>query len=129
MRSSRDTCKRNVQWSKLPDNYKEHFGLAVIDGLLTSVGGSRLTKTLLSLTGDGMRKQWSSMPTPRETPACITTEQSLVVAGGFGNGYLDTVEVMNINTKQWTAASPLPQKQTELSATVCGDTLYLMLDI
>ena len=32
---------------------------------------------------------------------------------------------MNINTKQWTTVSPLPQKQSELSATVCGDTLYL----
>ena len=32
---------------------------------------------------------------------------------------------MNINTKQWTTVSPLPQKQTELSAIVCGDTFYL----
>ena len=77
-----------------------------------------------------MRKQWSEifppMPTPRRSVACITTEQSLVVAGGNGSGgFLDTVEVMNINTKQWTTVSPLPQKQSQLSAIVYGDTLYL----
>ena len=57
------------QWSQLPDNPNYWFGLAVIDGLLTSVGGKGLTNTLLSLTGEGERKQWSQifppMPTPR----------------------------------------------------------------
>ena len=120
------------QWSQLPDNPNKNCVLAVIDGLLTSVGGynNGYINTLLSLTGEGMRKQWSDifppMPTPRELVACITTEQSLVVAGGYGSGgFLDIVEVMNINTKQWTTVSPLPQKQSSLSATVCGDTLYL----
>ena len=120
------------QWSQLPDNPNRNCSLAVIDGLLTSVGGynNDYTNTLLTLTGEGMRKQWSEifppMPTPRQSVACITTEQSLVVAGGEGSGgHLDTVEVMNINTKQWTTVCPLPQKQTGLSATVCGDTLYL----
>ena len=122
---------RKEQWSQLPDNPNWNCGLSVIDGLLTSVGGDNndYTNTLLSLTGDGIRKQWSEifppMPTPRRSVACITTEQSLVVAGGSGSGDLDIVEVMNINTKQWTTVSPLPQKQSQLSATVCGDTLYL----
>ena len=119
------------QWSQLPDNPNEMFGLAVIDGLLTSVGGynNGSTNTLLSLTGEGERKQWSEifppMPTPRTAEACVTTEQALVVAGGYAGGSLATVEVMNISTKQWTTASPLPQKQYNLSGTVCGDTLYL----
>ena len=120
------------QWSRLPDNPNSAFGLAVIDGLLTSVGGANNapTNTVLSLTGEGMRKQWSEifppMPTPRQSVVSITTEQSLVVAGGNGSGdFLDIVEVMNINTKQWTTVSPLPLKQSQLSATVCGDTLYL----
>ena len=119
------------QWSQLPNNDNERFSLVVIDGLVTSVGGfnNGYTNTLLSLTGEGERKKWSKifppMPTPRRNPACITTEQALVVAGGSAGGCLDTVEVMNINTKQWTTVSPLPQKLSQLSATVCGDTLYL----
>ena len=120
----------NEQWSRLPDNRDAAFSLAVIDGLLTSVGGydSRYedTNTLLSLTGEGERKKWSKvfppMPTPRSSTACITTEKALVVAGGDAGGDLATVEVMDINTKQWTTVGPLPQKLTSLS---CGDSLYL----
>ena len=119
------------QWSQLPDSPNKYFGLAVIDGNLTSVGGFRngVTNTLLSLTGEGERKQWSEifppMPTPRQSAASVTTEQALVVAGGYDGSCLATVEVMNISTKQWTTVSPLPQKQYELSGIVCGDTLYL----
>ena len=127
------------QWSQLPDNPNLWFRLAVIDGLLTSVGGkgpttntlfSLTTNTLLSLTGEGERKRWSQifppMPTPRSDAACVTTEQALVVAGGVGaGGYLDTVEVMNTDTKVWTEVASLPEKCGSLTATVFGDRLYL----
>ena len=122
----------NEQWSRLPDNPNEAFSLAVIDGLLTSVGGKdsrNRTNTLLSLTGKAERKQWSELFTPMATPrsltACITTEKALVVAGGYAGDDLATVEVMEINTKQWTTVCPLPQKLSILSGTVCGDSLYL----
>ena len=123
----------NEQWSRLPDNPNKDFSLAVIDGLLTSVGGFKskgdTTNTLLSLTGEGEQKRWSEvfhpMPTPHGSTACITTEKALVVAGGTAGGDLATVEVMDINTKQWTTVCPLPQKLQLLSGTVCGDSLYL----
>ena len=122
----------NEQWSRLPVNPNEVFSLAVIDGVLTSVGGKDSrgsTNTLLSLTGEGKRKKWSEvfppMPTPRSRTACITTEKALVVAGGIAGGDLATVEVMDINTKQWTTVCPLPQKLGSLSGIVCGDSLYL----
>ena len=122
-----------VQWSQLPDNPNSGFSLAVIDGLLTSVGGynSRydVISTLLSLIGEGERRQWSEvfppMLTARSSTVCITTGQALVVAGGHGNGYLDTVEVMNINTKYWTTVYPLPQRVSGLTGITCGDTIYL----
>ena len=118
------------QWSQLPDNPNRWFGLAVIGGLLTSVGGVGPTNTLFSLTGEGERKQWSqifpSMPTPCWSAACVTTEQALVVAGGYGaGGALDTVEVMNTDTKVWTKVASLPEKCNLLTATVFGDRLYL----
>ena len=124
----------NERWSRLPENPNKEFSLAVIDGLLTSVGGrdrglfGAPTNTLFSLTGEGERK-WSEvfppMPTPRYRTACITTEMALVVAGGKAGGDLATVEVMDINTKQWTTVCPLPQKLHSLSGIVCGDSLYL----
>ena len=123
----------NEQWSRLPDNPNTAFSLAVIHGLLTSVGGydswNKDTNTLLSLTGEGVRKQWSEvfppMPTPRSSTACITTEKALVVAGGIAGSFPATVEVMDINTKQWTTVCSLPLKLGSLSGIVCGDSLYL----
>ena len=55
------------EWSQLPDNPDCSIGLAIIDGLLTSVGGSGPTNnTLLSLTGNnGLR---SSIPCLHHVP-------------------------------------------------------------
>ena len=109
-----------------------NYGLAIIDGLLTSVGGFKkgATSTLFSLRGENERKQWSEffppMPTPRGSVACVTTREALVVAGGLVEvSPVATVEVMNISTKQWTSASPLPVGYCSLSATVLGDRVYL----
>ena len=127
----------NEQWSRLPDNPNTAFSLAVIDGLLTSVGGTTVawfksspTNTLLSLK-EGERKQWSEvfppMPTQRANTACIITEKAVVVIGGEAGDDLATVEVMDIAMKQWTTVCPLPQPQKlrSLSGIVCGDSLYL----
>ena len=117
------------QWSRLPDNPNKEFGLAVISGLLTSVGGYNShdvvdTNIVLSLSGE-----WSEvfppMPTPRSRTACTTTEKVLVVAGGVAVSALATVEVMDINKKQWSSVSSLPQKLHSLSGIIFGDSLYL----
>ena len=124
------------QWSTLPDSRYYYFSLAVIDSLLTSIGGfSALygcprTNTLLSLTGEGRERQWSEvfppMPIARNFNASVTTEQVLVVAGGRdGSKRLDTVEVMNIPTKLWSTAIHMPHPFCSISATICGDQLYL----
>ena len=123
--------KGHEVWSALPDNPNQNCGLTVIDGLVTSVGGfnNSPTNTLLSLIGEDKNKHWSivfpPMPTLRTMTTCITTTQALVVAGGFAGGSLDTVEVMDLKTKQWATACPLPQIIKHFSGVACGDTLYL----
>ena len=124
------------QWSTLPDSRYYYFSLAVIYSLLTSIGGCSdlyvgpCTNTLLSLTGEGRERQWSKvfppMPTARITFASVTTEQTLVVAGGHDSSKrLDTVEVMNIPNKQWSTAIHMPHPFDQISATICGDQLYV----
>ena len=124
------------QWSTLPRSRYYSFNFAVIENLLTSIGGCTgehggpRTNSLLSLTGKGKERQWLEvfppMPTARNTFASVTTEQVLVVAGGYnGNKRLDTVEVMNISSKQWATARNLPRPFSWISATICGDQLYL----
>ena len=120
------------QWSTLPRHQYRDFSLVLINGLLTRVGGysgAQYTNSLLSLTGEREKRLWSevfpAMPTPRSHTASVTTEQALIVAGGFSGRRLDTVEVMDIPSQQWTTAIRLPQPFYWMSATICGDQLYL----
>ena len=119
-------------WCQLRDNPNMNSGLTVIDGLLTSVGGfsKRAVNTLLSLREEGGKSQWSEiyppMPTPRTHVACVSTEHSLIAAGGLVRECpVATVEVMNKSTKQWNRASPLPVGCSSLSATICRERVYL----
>ena len=120
-------------WSILSNNPTSSFGLAIIDGLLTSVGGYYLNtiNTLFSLIEEGEVKEWSAifppMPTPRDSAACVITEQALIVAGGLGEGNnpLDIVEVMNMATKQWALVAQLPLNCSNISVTIFQDTLYV----
>ena len=124
---------REQQWSTLPDNKYSNSSLVVIDSVLTSVGGSRYpeyTNSLLSLTGGGGRRQWCevfpAMPTARSCTVSVTTQHTLIVAGGCdGVKNLDIVEVMDTPTKQWSTASRSPHPFGEISGTICGDKLYV----
>ncbi len=112
----------------------------VVNGLLTavrglvahSVVGRRVTNVLLSLQTDKEGKQtWSEHYPPMPTKCCgaavVCSGNSLVVAGGLtGDDTAVVVEVMNTNSLQWFTASSLPHYFNSASATVCGDSLYLM---
>ena len=122
------------QWSTLPECPQDQFSLAVVNGLLTAIGG-QATNTLLSLTGEDRERKWSKefppMPTKRWLTAAVCSVKSLIVAGGTtGAGYnednLATVEVMNTETGQWLTASSLPHPFKWASATICGDRLYML---
>ena len=125
------------QWLQTPDYPNRFFSLAVVGGMVTGVGGmtvglfsSNRTNTLLSLTGEGERKQWSEvfppMPTPRAFTAAIATEYLLIVAGGGDKELkLDTVEVLEVNTQQWISATPLPQPLTSITGAIYGDQIFL----
>ena len=124
---------QDLLWSTLPDVEYFRSSLTVIGGILTTVGGdrdSKFTNSLLSLIGRGGRRRWSkifpAMPTPRSQTVSVTTQQTLIVAGGIATGEnLNIVEVMNNHTKQWTTASHLPHPFGVISGTICGDQLYL----
>ena len=133
MYSCQVISSQEQQWSTLPDHQHINSTLIVIYGMLTSVGGyqeGQRTSTLLSLTGSGSGRRWSevfpAMPTPRSQTVSLTTQHTLIVAGGWdGNNYLDIVEVMDIPTKQWSTASHLPHPFGWISGTIRGDKLYL----
>ena len=130
------TCQitsREQQWFTLHVVEYNDSSLAIIDGVVISVGGCRdykYTNSLRSLTGRGARRQWSlvfpAMPTARSQTVSVTTQHTLIVAGGRDSRKnLDIVEVMDIPTQQWTTASHLPHPFDWISGTVCGDKLFL----
>ena len=121
------------QWIALAKCPKNYFSLAVVNGLLTAVGGKlkdKKTNTLLSLalvSSQKWTKQFPPMIYCHNSPAVTTTEMSLIVAGGW-EGYtekLKIVEVLDTQSLQWSTVESLPSPLFEATATICGDRLYL----
>ena len=117
-------------WSRLPDCRSTQTTLAIVNGLLTTVGGGYSNK-LFSLTGEERDRKWTEvfppMTTKRDRVTAVTTGRALIVAGGRDKEYrgLTTVEIMNTDTRQWSTAADLPQTMYSASATVCGDRIYM----
>ena len=119
-------------WSELPRCPNSDFSLAVINNLLTTIGGMtpnwECTNQLLSLTGEKWTEKFPPIPTKRWLTAVVCSGRSLVVAGGLGKGHkkLTTVEVMDTETLQWSTASSIPHTLSRTTATLCGDQVYML---
>ena len=120
------------RWSELPKCPNYGFSLAVVNSLLTTIGGetpnNEVTDSLLSLTDNKWTKQFPPMSTKRWVTAVVCSGRFVVVAGGVGEGdkKLSTVEVMDTETLQWSTASSLPHPLYLASATLCGDQVYML---
>ena len=122
------------KWSTLPLCPCGSSSLAVIRGHLTVIGGDKGNghpdNKLLSIVNDRNRnwmEHFPPMPTKRSHTAAVTTEQHLIVAGGYnGKDELNTVEVMDIHTLVWSTAASLPHPYYDTSATICGDHIYML---
>ena len=120
-------------WSRLPDCCTERTTLAIVNGLLTTVGGrvgGDNNNKLFSLRVEWRDRKWTEvfppMTTKRGVVIAVATGRALIVAGGYGDrGHLTTVEIMNTDTRQWSTAADLPQPMHSASATVCGDRIYM----
>ena len=127
------------QWTVLPECSKKFFSIAVVNGLLTAIGGEHSdtpTKTLLSLTHSRLlcisrQKKWVEQFPPmtycHNTPVVATTDTSLIVAGGWGpdSDKAHAVEVMDTKTLSWSTVASLPHPHIEGTATICGGRMYI----
>ena len=102
------------KWSKLPKCPNHAFSPAMVNGLLTAIGGMKsifkLTNSLLSLIGKKWTEQFPPMPTKRCLSSAVCSGRSLIVAGGLGEGYknLSVVEVMDTESLQRAYSGPQP---------------------
>ena len=132
-----DASRSTKCWSQLPSHPNVMCSLAVINNLLTTIGGSMkntVTNKLFSFTGGD--ESWTEifplMPTKRQHTTALCTGTSLIVAGGIREtGGLLTVEVMNTSTLQWSSAADLPPSFPlwhYRSLTICGEQLFITCD-
>ena len=119
-------------WSELSKCPNYGFSLAIVNSLLTAIGGetpnNKVTNSLLSLTDNKWTERFPPMPTKRRLTAVVCSGKSLIVAGGVGEEEknLCAVEVMNTETLQWSTASSLPHPLYRASATLCGYQVYML---
>ena len=123
------------KWRQLPDTPHTRSTLVVVQHILTMVGGhvsGKVTNSLLSLMGEGGAIKWlphfPAMPTARQDTAAVCSGHSLIVAGGEVDRFnrLATVEVLDIDTKQWSTACSLPHPFSDATISICRERLYLM---
>ena len=120
------------KWSELPKCPNYGFSLAVVNSLLTAIGGKtpnhEVTNSLLSFTDKKWTEKFPPMPTKRWLTAVMCSGWSLVVAGGIGerDKELTTVEVMDTETLQWSTANSLPHPISQATAVCCGDQFYML---
>ena len=127
-----------TQWSTLPQCPYIYSTLTTINSMLTTVGGqdttSRYMTTKKVITNKVITHRdhkwvelYPPMPTERYWAAVLSTTAHVAVMGGWkGVNKLAITEVMDIRTKQWSTASPLPYGIYRASTTLCGEILYLM---
>jgi hypothetical protein len=116
-------------WLQLPDCPFPSCNLAIINGQLTTIGGDPLTNKLMSLTNEWKwTEKFPPMPTKRMLATAVCTGTVLIIAGGDGENCKDlaTVEILNIETSQWSTAVDLPKPLSFCSAAVHGDQLYVL---
>ena len=86
-----------------------------------------LLLSMMALPGNGFKLDVLFLLS-RLLPAAANTPTNLVVAGGRLSRMGDevaTVEVLNIETLQWSTASSLPQVVVYPQMTTCGGCIYL----
>ena len=101
--------------------------------MLTTVGGRdatseyKTTNKVITHRDHKWVELYPPMPTRRCATAVLSTTTHVAVMGGLnGANRLAITEVMDIQTKQWSTASPLPYEIYWASTTLCGEILYLI---
>lgn len=124
--------KGGEKWESLPITPYLTFALAAVNGHITVVGGVNIISSLTCgdlLHFDPDTKKWKNtyppMPTKRCAASAANAHKHVIVAGGIhenGQSYLNTVELLDTSTLQWSTAAPLPKPTSFMCMTVCETT-------
>ena len=123
----------SAKWACLPSYQLHSFGMTVINSQLVLVGGQFPIggySKVLGVWGAKSRKwthPYPEMPTARSHCSVAVFKEWLIVAGGVSSGMaVSSVEVMNIDTKQWHTGQPTPMPWNSMMTAIVGDMCYFM---
>ena len=122
------------QWNKLPSCPYRKCALVIIDGTLTTVGGTHYrsgscTNKLFTLRQRQWVEEYPPMKTARSRPAVVSTSGGdyIIVIGGCGDGgWTGTVELFQVKTRRWYKLTNIPRPLRFPSATICGNQLHVI---
>ena len=119
------------KWHTLPPYSAEKFAMTTIHNKLVLVGGRHNLDAVDQLgVWQTDSNQWTRpfppMPTPRSSPSATSYKHWLVVAGGSRFNSSLNVEVLNVDSNQWSAGPSIPTPWQSMKSTTMGDTWYLM---
>ena len=123
-------------WTTLPPLPVRYFGLGQVNGKLVAVGGRKSDVRAVTnevYTYDERSRKWKQtippMPTARYSPAVLSLQSTLVVAGGATQIFVEctnTVEIFRADTSQWYRTDRLPTACQDISPVVIGNTCYAL---
>ena len=114
------------EWQKHSECPHSKTGLAIIRGVLTAIGGegrSGVTNKLLSWKNQVWEEVFPPMSTARCGHAVVGYSGYVIAAGGDDE---TSVELFDISCSTWSTVASLPRPLYWITATVCGDRLYVM---
>lgn len=120
-------------WSTLPPYRACDFAITAVNKHLMLVGGydQGHTSNVLGVWSANS-KEWThpypEMLTARSKCSAVVYDKLLVIAGGWSDNYgiLSSVEIMNIESKQWYQGPPTPIPWQSMRVAVVGDKCYFM---
>ena len=121
------------RWQQLRAAYTvRDFAMVAINNSLVLVGGCDHNNTDTNLLGmwNASDSEWErpypAMPTARHNSSAIYYLHWLVVAGGVCQGPLQTVEILDVNKKQWFRVGSTPVPWHSMKSALVGKEWYLM---
>ena len=120
-------------WSKLQHGTHRRSSLAVVNNLLTLIGGDcdeKTTNKLFSLTRRSGMTRWTEllppMPTKRWSASSLCTATLIVVEGVGDEHVLAVTEVMNTESRQWSTVIDLAEPMYFGSLICTNDQIYVI---
>ena len=134
-------------WQDLPPSPYFNSGLVLIDGVLTTVGGSNrdnVTSKLFTFQSEQWVKEYPSMTIARSSPAVVSKavgkqKTIFIVIGGnarksalkrlVAHDTMETVgvELFSAKSRRWYKVTSLPQPVRQPSATItCSNYIYVI---